>query len=278
MKFKQYLNEKMEALKGWKDYIKRNKELYVAVKILKTIEKKGYSAYIVGGAVRDIVLDTKWNDLDLATNMPIDEISKIWKVHDIGKSKDFGIVVIREGGYTFEVANFRSDGKYLDGRRPEKVNIVGSFEDDAGRRDFTCNAMAINSKGEIIDYFGGKKDIKNKILKTVGDPKERFGEDFLRLMRAPRVAVDKGLEIEKETKKAIQKLSTNITKMPPERIKDELLKAAPMGGDKFAVYIKILDELKLLKYILPCVLQLKFFKENLHHHPETRGYVRKIID
>jgi len=270
MRLGKYINEEMESLKDWNTYIKRNKELYAAVKILKTIEKKGYSAYIVGGAVRDIVIGTDWKDIDLATNMPIDEISKIWKVHDIGKSKDFGIVVIKEGGYSMEISQFRSDGKYLDGRRPEKVNIVGSFKEDAGRRDFSCNSLAINSKGEIIDYFDGKKAIKNKILKTVGDPKERFGEDFLRLMRAPRIAADKGFEIEKETKKAIQKLSINITKMPPERIKDELLKAASMGGDKFAVYIKILDELKLLKYILPCVLQLKFFKENLHHHPETR--------
>jgi tRNA nucleotidyltransferase (CCA-adding enzyme) len=156
------------------------------------------------------------------------------------------------------------------GRKPTSVSFNVELETDLGRRDFRLNAMAINSKGEIFDFFSGKKDIKNKVLRTVGDPKERFGEDYLRMMRAPRVAADKGFEIEKETKKAIQKLSANITKMSPERIRDELMKAASMGGDKFAVYIKILDELKLLKFILPELISTKWFKENLHHHPETR--------
>jgi tRNA nucleotidyltransferase/poly(A) polymerase len=131
--------------------------------------------------------------------------------------------------------------------------------------------MGINAQGEIVDYFDGRKDIKNKVLRTVGDPRERFGEDFLRMMRLPRFASKLGFEIEKGTKKAAQKLSANIQDLPPERIKDELMKGASQSGEKFAEYIIQLDKLKLLKYILPEVMNLKWFKERLDFHPETKG-------
>lgn len=157
------------------------------------------------------------------------------------------------------------------GRRPTSVTFDVSFEQDAKRRDFTINAMGINAKGEIIDYFDGRKDLQNKMLKTVGDPKQRFGEDYLRMLRGPRFASKLGMEIEKGTAKAIQKLSKNIKDLAPERVKDELIKAASQSGDKFADYILMLDNLKLLKYILPEVMNLKYWKENLKHHPETRG-------
>jgi tRNA nucleotidyltransferase/poly(A) polymerase len=195
----------------------------------------------------------------------------MFKTYDIGKSKDFGIVVVKEGGFSFEVAQFRNDGKYMDGRRPETVKITGSFEDDAGRRDFTVNAMGINAKGEIIDFFDGKKDIINKVLRTVGDPLKRFGEDYLRMMRLARFSSKLGFEIDPETKKAAKKLSPNILSLAPERIKDELMKSAAQSGEKFAEYIQILGDLKILRLILPEVMNLKWFRENLQHHPETRG-------
>lgn len=265
-------------LKQWKEYISSNPELKAAVAIMNKIEKAGYRAYIVGGSVRDIILgDLKPHDIDIATNAPMDVLDKLFKTYDIGKSKDFGIVVIKVGSFSFEIAQFRKDGKYSDGRRPDQVTITGSFEGDAGRRDFTINAMGINSKGEIIDYFDGRKDIKNKILRTVGDPKQRFSEDYLRMMRLARFSSKLGFEIEKGTAKAARKLSTNILDIAPERIKDELMKSAAQSGEKFAQYILQLDKLKLLKYILPEVMNLKWFRENLQHHPETRGYVRKIL-
>ena len=271
MRLTQYLIEAKEALKNWKKYIQNNKMLSSAVKIIQKINKKGYKAFIVGGTVRDVILGQEPHDVDIATNMSINEISNLWKTYDIGKSKDFGIVVIKEGGYNFEISQFRNDGKYLDGRRPDSIKISGSFEDDAGRRDFTINAMAIDKNGNIIDYFDGKKDIKNKILRTVGDPKKRFGEDHLRIMRAARFSSKLGFEIEKDTKKAAQKLSDKILELSPERIKDEIIKAAAQSGGKFANYIIELDKLKILKHILPEVLNLKFWRENLQHHPETRG-------
>ncbi len=277
MRLTHYLNESKEVFKDWQEYIKRNPELKVGVDVLNKINKAGYKAYIVGGGVRDLVLGVQPKDIDIATNAPMDVLSKLFRVYDIGKSKDFGIVTAKHGGYDFEISQFRQDGKYIDGRRPESVAITGSFEDDAGRRDFTSNAMAINAKGEILDYFDGKRDIKNKVLRTVGDPYKRFGEDYLRMMRLPRFAARLGFEIDKETKKAVQKLSPNILDMSAERVRDELMKAASQSGEKFARYIRILGELKLLRFILPEVMNLKAFRENLQHHPETRGYVRKII-
>ena len=191
MKLTTYLiNEAVEALKDWNKYVRRNKMLASAVTVLKKITKSKYKAYIVGGAVRDIVLGNKPKDVDIATNMPIDELAKLWKLADIGKSKDFGIVIIKEGGQMFEVAQFREDGKYIDGRRPESVKVTGSFEKDVARRDFTINAMGIDIKGNIIDYFDGRKDIKDKILRTVGDPMKRFSEDKLRIMRAARFSAE----------------------------------------------------------------------------------------
>jgi tRNA nucleotidyltransferase/poly(A) polymerase len=272
MRLTQYLTEAREMLKQWKSYVTSNKELAAGVKILQKINKAGFRAYIVGGSVRDIIFgNLKPHDVDIATNASIDVLNKLFKIYDIGRSKEFGIVTAKESGFDFEIAQFRKDGTYSDGRRPDSVSVTGSFEEDAERRDFTINAMGINAQGEIIDYFDGRKDIKNKILRTVGDPRKRFGEDYLRMMRLPRFASKLGFEIEKGTEKAAQKLSANIQNLPPERIKDELIKAASQSGDKFADYILQLDKLKLLKYILPEVMNLKWFKERLDFHPETRG-------
>jgi tRNA nucleotidyltransferase/poly(A) polymerase len=272
MRFTRYLIEAKEQLKDWQSYIRRNKELKAAVDVLRKINKKKYKAYIVGGSVRDIVLgNLKPHDVDIATNMPMDELGRMFKTYNIGQSKDFGIVVVKHGGSDFEVAQFRQDGTYADGRRPESVQITGKFKDDVERRDFTINAMGINANGEIVDYFDGKRDIKNKVLRTVGDPFKRFGEDYLRMMRLARFAAKLDFEVDKDTEKAAQKLAHNITGLPPERIKDELIKSASQSGDKFAKYIEILDKLKLLKHILPEIVNLKWYRENLQHHPETRG-------
>jgi len=156
------------------------------------------------------------------------------------------------------------------GRRPTKVSFNATLKDDLSRRDIQINAMAIDKDGNIIDEFGGREAIRNKILKMVGNPYERFSEDFLRMLRVPRFSSKLDFKIDKGTEKAIQKLSTNIQDLAPERVKDELLKAASTSGDKFADYILLLDKLKLLKHILPEVVNLKWYRENLSHHPETK--------
>jgi tRNA nucleotidyltransferase/poly(A) polymerase len=268
MSFRGRLLTEAEQLERWKEYVDTVPILRSAVAVLQKISKKGYKAYITGGTVRDIILGLKPHDIDIATNMPIEQISSLYKTYDIGKSKDFGIVVVREGGYSYEVAQFREDGRYLDGRRPETVKVIGSFQKDAERRDFTINAMAVDMNGNIIDYFDGRKDIQNKVIRTVGNPLDRFGEDYLRMMRAARFSAKLGFDIEPETKKAAKTLATNIRDLAPERIKDEIWKAAAQSGDKFAKFLTELDDMGILELILPELTNLKGLEHNLEFHPE----------
>lgn len=268
-RFYNYLNEESK-LERWEEYVDSNPMLHAAVEILEKINSKGYKAYIVGGGVRDIVLGDKMKDVDIATNMPMDEIYDTFtKVFDIGKSKTFGIVVVNYGGYDFEVAQFRTDGEYLDGRRPEDVEIVMDFETDAGRRDFTINAMGIDAQGNIIDYFDGKKDIKHKIIRTVGNPYDRFEEDYLRMKRAIRFSSKLSFEIDQETLDAIKSKKDFISKIAPERIREELVKMAGQSGEKFARAISLLDETGILDIILPEITKLKEFYEQPEFHPEA---------
>ena len=269
MKFVEYiLNENIEQVERWNEYLNDIPMLFSAVKILKRIESKGFTAYIVGGAVRDIVLGIVPKDVDIATNCPIEVLDNMFKTHDIGKNRDFGIVVATVDGHTFEIAQFREDGTYLDGRRPESVKIVMSFKDDASRRDFTINSMGIDKDGNIIDYFDGKKDIQNKIIRTVGNPKDRFQEDYLRMLRVARFSSRLGFDIEPDTVKAAKELRNNVSKLAPERIKDEFVKAASMSGDKFAKYILDLDKMGILEIIFPEIVKMKEFLHHVEHHPE----------
>jgi len=275
MRLDNYINE--ETVKDWQKYVTSNKMLSGAISILKRIKNEKYRAYIVGGAVRDIIMGNEPKDIDIATNCPIDVLEDIWYTHNIGKSKDFGIVAVFENGYTYEIAQFRSDGKYLDGRRPEEVKIELTFKKDAARRDFTINAMAIDIDGNIIDYFDGTKDVKDKVIKTVGDPRERFGEDYVRMLRAARFSSKLGFEIDSETKNAAKDMADNVNKITKERITMELIKAASQSGYKFAKYLMILDELGILKIILPEITKLKELYHQEKHHPEAPDVFGHII-
>ena len=241
----------------------------VGMSLLKRIESLGdFEAYIVGGVPRDVVRGEESDDVDIATNCPMEILEKNFRTHNIGQSKKFGLITILHQKKSFEVAQFRSDGKYSDGRRPDNIKIVRNFEDDAARRDFTINSLGMNSKGDILDYCNGIPDITSKLVRTVGDPSERFQEDHLRMMRAARFAAMDGFSIEKETRKVIRRLFRLINKVTPERIHGELVKAASKPGPQFAKFILILDDLKLLYQILPEVHAMKYFRHDLNHHPE----------
>lgn len=270
MKLTQFLNEEKINKARWQKYLSQVPMLKVSISILEKINKKGFKAYVVGGCVRDIVLGTKPKDIDIATNMPIPELEKLFKTYDIGKSKEFGIILAKSGGFDFEIAQFRRDGKYKDGRRPDKVEICQSFQQDASRRDFCINAMAVDAQGNIIDYFDGQKDIKNKVIKTVGNPNDRFAEDHLRMMRAVRFASRLEFKIEPKTKKAIKQHKENIKDLAIERVKEELFKMANQSGDKFARAILMLDEVGILDIILPEVTKMKGFLHQPEHHPEGK--------
>lgn len=154
------------------------------------------------------------------------------------------------------------------GRRPEKVSFNVDLKTDLSRRDLRINAIAIDKDGNIIDYFDGQKDIKNKVIRTVGNPHDRFSEDALRIMRAPRFSARLGFEIEPKTKEAAKSLSGNVSKLSAERIRDEIFKAASQTGDKFAKYLIGLDEIGVLDIILPEIKNLQGLEHLERHHPE----------
>jgi tRNA nucleotidyltransferase/poly(A) polymerase len=237
--------------------------------LLIKIEALGdFKAYIVGGAPRDLIMGKTPSDIDIATNCPMEILEKNFRTFDIGKSKKHGILAVLYQGHSFDVAQFRADGEYSDGRRPDTIKIVQNFWEDAARRDFTINSLAMDTKGGTLDYFKGIRDIRQGIVRTVGNPIDRFKEDHLRMMRAARFASMDGFKLDKMTRRAIRKLFRLINKVTPERIHGELVKAASKPGPQFAKFILMLDDLKLLYQILPEVHAMKYFRHDLQHHPE----------
>ena len=247
-------------------------QLTAAHEVIEIITDWGFDALIVGGAVRDLILGHEPHDVDICTNCPLDRIESNWPSHDIGKSKDFGIVTIEHSGFNFEVANFRTESTSSDGRRPDEVKVAETFEEDASRRDFTFNALALDVNGNIIDLFGGRGHLETGVLVTVGVPSQRFEEDFLRIIRAVRFSARLGLHIECETEKAMMNGVRNLPKLSAERIKDELFKMASMGGKKFAHSIETMNALGILDIILPEVAALKNFNESPEWHPEAWAF------
>ena len=203
-------------------------EIYLPQKVKFIIDKmyeKGYEAFIVGGCVRDSILGITPNDYDITTNAKPEEIIDIFKgfkIIDNGiKHGTVGIIIEKE---VYEITTYRIEGEYENNRRPKNVEFALDIEDDLKRRDFTINAIAYNDKLGIIDKFDGIKDIKNKIVKTVGNPDERFNEDGLRLVRAIRFSSKLNFKIEDKTLKSIYKNVDIIKNISKERITDEFTK------------------------------------------------------
>lgn len=230
---------------------------------------------LVGGAVRDYLLDKKPKDYDLATNIDIEKIERKFDTVDIGSNKNFGIVIINWRGTQVEVAHFRSDGKYEDNRRPTNIKTIQNFKEDSRRRDFTINAMGMNIDGDIIDYWNGKKDLEKNLIRTVGNPDRRFQEDALRMLRAIRFAVQLNFEIDKQTKQSIWKNRNTIKNISQERITDEIIRMA--STKRFHKAIQLLDELELLKIVLPHIFEYKKMYHNPDTHPEGNLY-KHIIE
>ncbi len=248
-------------------------KIYIPQKIKETInkiEKVGFEAYIVGGCVRDILMDKIPNDWDIATNTTPEKIQEIFPnnffsnnfgtVTIINKDKDLSLNKI-------EITPYRIEEGYSDYRRPDSVKWIGNIIKDLERRDFTINAFALrvdnNDNAIIIDLFDGQTDLKNKFVRAVRDPNERFQEDALRLLRAVRFAVKLGFKIEKKTKIAIIKNSFLLQKISQERIRDEFLKII---NDKDAYQgIEMLKDLGLLKYIIPELEESYNVLQNHHH-------------
>jgi poly(A) polymerase len=194
-----------------------------AVEIARRLQRAGFAAFWVGGCVRDFLLGCEPHDYDIATDAKPEQVEKLFR-KTIPVGKKFGVVIVVEGQQQFQVATFRAEADYRDGRRPEKV-VFASAEADALRRDFTVNGLFYEPATEQIhDWVGGEKDLRAKIIRTIGEPEERFAEDHLRLLRAVRFAARLDFEIEPRTFAAIQSLAPKIKLISAERIRDELLK------------------------------------------------------
>lgn len=194
--------------------------------VVKTLREAGYVAYLAGGCVRDKLLGLAAKDVDVATDAPPSRVRELFKrTRAVGQS--FGVILVRMGRDQIEVATFRSDGIYRDGRHPEQVRFA-SAEEDARRRDFTINGLFYDPLSDrVIDYVGGLNDLKARILRAIGDPKQRFDEDHLRMLRAVRFAARFNLTIDPATSDAIRQDAPLITRISGERVADELRRMLP---------------------------------------------------
>lgn len=232
-------------IKKRSDYLKIPK---AAETIINLLTKNGYEAFVVGGCVRDYFLNKNFGDIDITTSaLPLETeevlISNNIKVIETGIQH--GTVTAVVENENFEITTYRADGNYKDNRHPENVNFVSNIKEDLSRRDFTINAMAYNHDKGIIDLFGGYEDIKRRIIKTVGNPDERFKEDALRIMRAIRFSSTLGFEIEENTKKAIFKNKELLKNISKERLFTELIKLL-MGDNVYNVLMEFKDVLAVI--------------------------------
>lgn len=227
--------------------------------ILNTLENAGFKAYIVGGCVRDSIMGTQPHDWDVTTNASPEEIKSVFSsFRTIDTGIKHGTVTVLSDRNPVEVTSFRIDGEYTDNRHPDSVKFTKNIEDDLARRDFTMNAIAYNPKEGFFDPFGGECDIKNGIIRCVGSPDKRFGEDALRILRAVRFASVLGFEIEKETAEAITKNENLISNVAAERISVELLKLLT-GKNVFSVLTKYRSVLAVFIPELALEFDLKQF-------------------
>ena len=231
--------------------------LDMAMQLVKEINGFGYEAYAVGGCVRDMIqyelgqtVTTNLHDVDIATNMPIEELQKHFKTRS-NNGEAHGTILVLYGdelyGFPYEVTQFRTDGDYSDGRHPDSVTFAKTFKEDASRRDLTINALGLDADGNVIDYFGGVDDIKNKIIRTVGNPNDRFSEDALRIIRALRFAVVFDYKIDDETCKAMGDEAYRVKKLSAERIRKEFVTVAEKGN--FAVFVHLMKMHGVLPYV-----------------------------
>jgi poly(A) polymerase len=276
-----------------------------AISIIRTLREHGYQAYLVGGCVRDLLLGREPADYDVATSAMPDEVMRIFpQTYAVGAQ--FGVVLIPvpqasvpsvvqtesmdQGGHwedrgnqnvapkanLIEVAAFRSDIGYSDGRHPDEVRFSKDPREDVERRDFTINGLLLDPiSNEVLDYVGGQEDLKAKIIRAIGDPELRFAEDKLRMLRAVRFAARFGYSIEPKTFAAIQKLAAGIHQVSRERVRDELTKMLTEGRARRAFLL--LDETGLLREVLPKISAMKGVEQPPQFHPEGDVFVHTLL-
>ena len=252
--------------------------------IIEKLKENGFEGYIVGGCVRDFLRDVEPEDWDVATNAKPEEIQKIFPKSFY--ENVFLTVTVQTGSENprlkeIEITTYRSEAKYTDKRHPDVIKFAKTIEEDLARRDFTVNAMAVRlnlTKIKVIDLFDGQDDLKNKIIRAVGKPEERFNEDALRMLRAVRFSLTLGPDwkIEERTAEAIKKNSFWIGAISKERIRDELLKI--INSERAAEGIELLRKLGLLKYIIPELEEGYKVSQNKHHIYECYDHYLRSLD
>ncbi|MEE0944202.1 MAG: CCA tRNA nucleotidyltransferase [Clostridia bacterium] len=215
--------------------------------IIERLQLSGFEAYIVGGAVRDLVMGKTPHDYDITTSAKPAEIKSVFK-KTIDTGIAHGTVTVVENGVGYEVTTYRTENGYADSRHPDSIDFITDIKEDLMRRDFTINAMCYNDTNGILDYNGGQEDIEARLIRTVGNPERRFTEDALRMLRAVRFSAVLGFEIEEETAAAIKKCAALIRKVSSERILGELNKILLSDNP---IYIGKLRDLGLMHHILP---------------------------
>lgn len=274
MNFKQFFYEninKFISKSVWNNELQNNDELRVGVELMKKINElfpKG-EIYIVGGVARDLLLGDKVADVDLATNIPFADLENHFELRDISKAGSQPVNKLNYKNFSFDLAQFRVDSK-THGRENNVSTITNNFEEDSKRRDITINAFGLTSNGEIIDYQGGIDDINNKVIKAVGDAKERFLEDASRILRIVRFAAKLGFQIEKSTKDAIIEMKDILVDrniISAEAISKEFYKAAK-NGKTLRNFIEGLISMGILIDILPEFQAMEGLVHSKEHHPE----------
>jgi len=261
-----------------------------AASIVQTLRQHGFQAYLVGGCVRDLLLQREPKDYDVATNATPQQVMGIFpETYAVGAQ--FGVVLVplpdsdaasgvavemSSKSHAVEVATFRSDIGYSDGRHPDEVRFSRDPREDVARRDVTINGMLLDPvSGEVLDYVGGRADLKLGIIRTIGDPEQRFGEDKLRMLRAVRFAARFAYTIEPATFAAVQKLAEQIQVVSRERVRDELTRMLTEGHARRAFLL--LDASGLLDHVLPDISAMKGVEQPAEFHPEGDVFVHTLL-
>jgi poly(A) polymerase len=238
----------------------------LANRICATLRRRGHPAYLVGGCVRDLLLGRDPSDYDISTGARPEQVQELFP-RSLAVGAKFGVILVVEDGAQVEVATFRSDVGYTDGRHPDKVVYSDSAKEDVHRRDFTINGLLIDPvTDEVLDYVDGRADLRRGVVRAIGDPRARFAEDKLRMMRAVRFAARLAFRIDPETLAAAQSLAAQVAQVSPERSRDELTKLLTEGAARPG--FELLDETGLLAVLLPDVARMKGVEQPPQFHPE----------
>lgn len=257
----------------------------LAENICQRLRESGHRAYLVGGCVRDILLGREPADYDVSTDATPERVQHLFK-RSLAVGAQFGVIIVLGDGLLddsrdadlpqVEVATFRSDIGYSDGRHPDQVAYTGSAQEDVKRRDFTINALLLDpATGEVLDYVDGRDDLKAGIIRAIGRAEDRFREDKLRMVRAVRFAARFRYAIEVQTFAAIKKLAPEIHQVSPERLRDELTKLLREGSARRG--FELLDETGLLLELLPEIARMKGVEQPPQYHPEGDVWVHTLL-